>query len=315
MRKKGFTLVELLVVIAIIALLMSILMPALSKVRQLANRVVCGTNLKGIGSAMMLYSGDMDGDYPRAGRSGNTWQSGTNGLPNNETAQSVEQAYDEGEGNGPTITASYYLLVKYDYTSADQFLCKSDTGVSEFDAPNKELYWDFYATQGSNLNYSNPAEHCSYSLQLPYDNPDDNRSYYPNPATNPGMAIAADRNPYIESQAEEAHEVVTSSGQEKGFYWDPVDQTATREDRQNGNTPVHQKEGQNVLFNDGHVEFENWPYCGIEDDNIYTYWSNETNPTESDKQLGDFQTGGNLSSNAPVDREDTLLVNEDYQQF
>ena len=45
-RHKGFTLIELLVVIAIIALLMSILMPALNRVKQSAKTVTCGTNLK-----------------------------------------------------------------------------------------------------------------------------------------------------------------------------------------------------------------------------------------------------------------------------
>ena len=46
MRKKGFTLIELLVVIAIIAMLLAILMPALNRVKKIAQRVVCGTNLK-----------------------------------------------------------------------------------------------------------------------------------------------------------------------------------------------------------------------------------------------------------------------------
>ena len=56
MERKGFTLVELLVVIAIIALLMGILMPALARVRQIAFRLVCGTNLSGIGKAMLIYA-------------------------------------------------------------------------------------------------------------------------------------------------------------------------------------------------------------------------------------------------------------------
>ncbi len=67
MRKKCFTLVELLVVIGIIAVLMSILLPALSAVKRTAHRVVCGSNLSGIGKAMILYANEYGGEYPRAG--------------------------------------------------------------------------------------------------------------------------------------------------------------------------------------------------------------------------------------------------------
>ena len=58
MKKKGFTLVELLVVIAIIAMLMAILMPALGKVRQMAQQLICGTNLSGLGKAIIVYNNE-----------------------------------------------------------------------------------------------------------------------------------------------------------------------------------------------------------------------------------------------------------------
>ena len=68
MKRKGFTLVELLVVIAIMAVLIAILLPALSKAREQARAILCKTNLKGYGNAYFIYQDDSDGDFPNSYR-------------------------------------------------------------------------------------------------------------------------------------------------------------------------------------------------------------------------------------------------------
>ncbi len=275
-KKRAFTLVDLLVVIATIALLMSVLMPALARLRQRAFRINCGTNLSQIGKAMYFYANDYDNDFPRAGGPNSKW-----GRTPNWQAHNLSDAFSLKHGYGQaTISASLYLLVRYEGVAPKSFICKAKPGIREFKSSkygirDKELsdLWDFGP---------DPSMHCSYSYHLPYGK-------HSLTITNlPGMAVVADRNPWIKSPFAKAKD------------FSKFDPNGTNEQISNGNTTAHRDDGQNVLYVDGHVAFEKKSFCGVKDDNIYTFCSG------SDIRRGAPPT---LTSQ-PADRVDSLLVND-----
>jgi prepilin-type N-terminal cleavage/methylation domain-containing protein/prepilin-type processing-associated H-X9-DG protein len=282
-RKNGFTLVELLVVIAIIALLMGILMPALARVRQIAYRLICGTNISGIGKAMLVYSNDFDGELPRAGGPNSSW------TPTIANWRNVtrSQAFGSGDKSAASITSNFFLLIKYAEVTTSSFLCKGDSSVKKFELSDTDLAntgadivdcWDFGPA---------PQAHCSYSYHTPFG------GYELTTSSDPGMAMAGDPNPWLNSSGFPARNTPD---------WNNFDPGGDREKIKWGNAQTHQGDGQNVLYLDGHVTCEKNSACGVNDDNVFTKWGAGGEP----KRKGARPVAGDV----PANRADSLLMTD-----
>src|SRR5688500_17566876 len=74
-KQKGFTLIELLVVIGIIMILAGMLLPALSRAKQQANRIKCLNNMRQLGLSIMMYADENEGQYPPRRNAPSNWVS------------------------------------------------------------------------------------------------------------------------------------------------------------------------------------------------------------------------------------------------
>lgn len=126
-RSKGFTLIELLVVVAIIALLVSILLPALGRAREMARQSVCLANVKAIGTAMTMYKQSNDDQFPFIP---DNMGAGGDGVDGGDFIDmpTAEPAYGSISSNwGVSIQQNFFLLVAEGLTGEKTFVCPSTT--------------------------------------------------------------------------------------------------------------------------------------------------------------------------------------------
>jgi hypothetical protein len=270
-----------------------------------AFRRSCARNLSELGRAMLIYSNDYEDELARAGGLNNEW---VPRIPN-WMARSRQDAFAmsidrTGRTRFPagkiTTTSSLYLLVKYAEVAPGKFVCPSEPNTRVFSLSDaKETLprgfefidaWDF---GGRYDDCNNPSRRCSYSYHMPFD-----RQHALTLAHDPGMAVLADRNPWIDP----------NRVNDTNLGWARFTEASAGADPNRvriGNSDTHQRDGQNVLFLDTHVAFQTRAACGVNADNIYTIDASQSEPGKP-RQVAPPVYG----SLRPAHKHDSVLVQE-----
>jgi prepilin-type N-terminal cleavage/methylation domain-containing protein len=265
-RLRGFTLIELLVVIAIIALLISILLPSLSRARELSKRLVCASNIKGIGTSSKIYANDNNERWMiPAFREGQIDEEGIDYIKDNEPftippndpgevgwnredQTTSETAVSTAGSSAASTTRAYWMMVRSGDITVKQFVCPSGND-QEDETENLDLYYDF--EQYMNI---------SYGYQVPFGP----RDTQPREGMDNRQILAADKGPWYRNASPDwkVGERGDIDTEDSPKTWRPFNSS--------NHGGSGSGEGQNTLYADGHASFNRIPACGIDNDNVYT---------------------------------------------
>lgn len=312
-RRKGFTLIELLVVVAIIALLISILLPSLSRARELAKRAVCASNLRGIGQGEHIYSNDNTEWFPH-----HYYLSSFNtGVPATGGVQYVgslgtDPLYTLNTSTSTSSTRSHpsrsmFLLIVSGQSTPGQFICPS-AGDSEDTLRNTSGGTETAAQPGRNRFDFLGYPQLSYGYQMPYG-----RRAKPAQKLDTRMPVNADKGPYFTAGStngttRNTPDMRSSITPPTGTGWTTVQDILKKsnDDWRPYNSQNHNGEGQTVLYIDGHADFARRPIVGVSNDNIYTPATTYNNQVDS--MIGYNIPTGNADMTVPLVQTDSFIV-------
>jgi general secretion pathway protein G len=250
--RVAFTFADLLVVLFLLAVGVAATVAAVARAREVDYRIACGKNLRTIGQALTLYASDNKGSYPRTryDPDAGAWNAYTGWESPNPFGDEDKPLKSPAAND---VTADLFLLLRTQEIKAGDFVCPSSSAYA-WDlarAREKDKAKAAAITPLSRANFPSPA-FLSYSYANAYPNKSAVLAGYRlNLAVDATLAIAADMNP-------------------GGKALTALKAGASKEQLRNGNSLNHNRDGQNVLYGDGHVEFAQTPFAGANGDNIYT---------------------------------------------
>jgi prepilin-type N-terminal cleavage/methylation domain-containing protein/prepilin-type processing-associated H-X9-DG protein len=218
--------------------------------------------------------------YPNSTATGGGYKLNSSIGPDFAIAADINPGTVGTETSNDDITAALFLLIRTQDIGSEVFTCPSSNA-------EKDLYGGGTNGPLQRGNFSTVTKNLSYSYAHPYpDSTATGGGYKLNSSIGPDFAIAADINPGTTGTGN----LVTS-----------VRTISSAAEMKNGNTNNHDRDGQNVLYGDGHVEFQTNPFVGVQRDCIYTVAGSAT----------DLTTDGANAVGNPRNANDSVMLPHD----